>query len=34
MGDPVPVGRIIYRPSIGGEVPVIDGEFAGGWRDA
>jgi hypothetical protein len=27
-------GRIIYRPSRGGEVPVIDSEFAGGWRDA
>ena len=35
MGDPVSAGRIIYRPRAEGEkVPVIDREFAGGWRDA
>jgi hypothetical protein len=35
MGDPVPAGRIVYRPGAEGKkVPVIAHEFAGGWRDA
>jgi hypothetical protein len=35
MADPVPAGRIIYRPETEGEKwRVIDSEFAGGWRDA